>query len=280
MASFNWHSDINECKVLMEKCAKNAECLNSEGSYSCQCKLGFIGDGYSYCTGNELFLSKFPATRYCGEWVRATVTTVANFCISNFSCTKWSTPADALSLLSLITDINECLNVTCGENAECLNTEGTYSCQCKSGFTGDGYNCADQSCMLYYIIIILVVDEHTLILRSIPLRYKVCSKHYHEWGTEVGTVLIVSWNLTIHSAEVNKCTIIWWLHTTHVFSWILLYKLVPSYTVVLVTSRQHVLYISGYQLTVAPPSSYTTTWPTNGVTVGVGGNKIAIMLAL
>ena len=31
--------------------------------------------------------------------------------------------------------------MTCGENAECLNTEGSYSCGCKSGFTGDGYNC-------------------------------------------------------------------------------------------------------------------------------------------
>ena len=38
-------------------------------------------------------------------------------------------------------DINECDNVTCGENAECVNTEGNYSCWCDPGFTGDGYNC-------------------------------------------------------------------------------------------------------------------------------------------
>ena len=39
-------------------------------------------------------------------------------------------------------DIDECLNVTCsGENSECVNTEGNYSCQCEPGFTGDGYNC-------------------------------------------------------------------------------------------------------------------------------------------
>ena len=38
-------------------------------------------------------------------------------------------------------DINECDNVTCGENAECVNTEGNYSCQCDPGLTGDGYNC-------------------------------------------------------------------------------------------------------------------------------------------
>ena len=34
--------------------------------------------------------------------------------------------------------------MTCGENAECLNTEGTYSCQCRSGFTGDGYSCSGR----------------------------------------------------------------------------------------------------------------------------------------
>ena len=34
--------------------------------------------------------------------------------------------------------------MTCGENAECLNTEGSYSCGCKSGFTGDGYNCTGR----------------------------------------------------------------------------------------------------------------------------------------
>ena len=38
----------------------------------------------------------------------------------------------------LFLDINECI---CGENAECVNTEGNYSCQCDLGFTGDGYNC-------------------------------------------------------------------------------------------------------------------------------------------
>ena len=43
--------------------------------------------------------------------------------------------------VNITIDINECDNVTCGENAECVNTEGNYSCWCDPGFTGDGYNC-------------------------------------------------------------------------------------------------------------------------------------------
>ena len=49
---------------------------------------------------------------------------------------------------TITADINECetLNETCSdENAECVNTVGNYSCQCKPGYTGDGYNCAGLS---------------------------------------------------------------------------------------------------------------------------------------
>ena len=47
--------------------------------------------------------------------------------------------------LSLLTDIDECANPetsNCGTNAECSNTEGSYTCSCRVGFTGDGKNCA------------------------------------------------------------------------------------------------------------------------------------------
>lgn len=48
-------------------------------------------------------------------------------------------------------DFNECDtgNVTCHENAECYNTEGSYQCICRLGFTGDGLiNCTGKNLLV------------------------------------------------------------------------------------------------------------------------------------
>ena len=38
------------------------------------------------------------------------------------------------------------MDETCSNvNAECVNSVGSYSCQCKQGYTGDGDNCTGQS---------------------------------------------------------------------------------------------------------------------------------------
>ena len=59
-------------------------------------------------------------------------------------------------------DVNECdniENVTCSEDAECINTEGNYSCQCKSGFTGDGYNCTGKNfCYMHCVILVKMLN--------------------------------------------------------------------------------------------------------------------------
>ena len=40
-------TDINECALLNGPCDENALCTNIEGSYECECKEGFQGDGCS-----------------------------------------------------------------------------------------------------------------------------------------------------------------------------------------------------------------------------------------
>ena len=37
-------------------------------------------------------------------------------------------------------DKNECASSPCGENAKCQDQVGTYSCQCKTGCTGDPFS--------------------------------------------------------------------------------------------------------------------------------------------
>ena len=41
-------------------------------------------------------------------------------------------------------DIDECttLNHDCSPNGECTNVDGTFLCNCKTGFRGDGKTCA------------------------------------------------------------------------------------------------------------------------------------------
>ena len=48
--------------------------------------------------------------------------------------------------LCVYSDVNECAigTDTCDDNAICTNTEGSYDCTCREGYTGDGENCTSQ----------------------------------------------------------------------------------------------------------------------------------------
>ena len=44
--------DIDECSTEPSPCDQNADCTNSDGSYSCTCKPGFAGNGTA-CEGRK-----------------------------------------------------------------------------------------------------------------------------------------------------------------------------------------------------------------------------------
>ena len=50
-----------------------------------------------------------------------------------------------LVILSIFLDINECIdpqdNDCDNNNGTCFNNEGSFTCACKTGFTGDGKAC-------------------------------------------------------------------------------------------------------------------------------------------
>ena len=47
------------------------------------------------------------------------------------------------STVSLLPDIDECaLNLdSCHAQATCSNNQGSYSCACNTGWSGNGFNC-------------------------------------------------------------------------------------------------------------------------------------------
>lgn len=49
--------------------------------------------------------------------------------------------------LLCVTDKDECLtgNHRCSHQASCVNTEGSYTCQCEKGYAGDGFRCWKKS---------------------------------------------------------------------------------------------------------------------------------------
>ena len=49
----------------------------------------------------------------------------------------------AINAHYLCVDFNECEDGTnsCDVNAECTNTDGSYTCSCLSGYSGDGVIC-------------------------------------------------------------------------------------------------------------------------------------------
>ena len=45
--------DVDECKESEDKCHSDADCTNIVGSYKCQCKKGYLGDGLTCVKGEQ-----------------------------------------------------------------------------------------------------------------------------------------------------------------------------------------------------------------------------------
>ena len=124
-------TDINECG-LKNSCHANASCTNNFGSYECACKADYHGNGKVCkigqcddrgCTSNGRCISPTSDECECKEGFRNKKGT--NFC----------------------EDIDECLLANdCHENSKCVNSEGSFTCSCNSGYFGDGEKCIEGSC--------------------------------------------------------------------------------------------------------------------------------------
>ncbi len=114
MFTICYFPDVDEC--LNNPCHINASCTDNEGSFDCQCNVGFSGDGVNCTSKISFFTSGF-------------LVITLSYILQCF----------------IFLDIDECLNNPCHHNASCTDNEGSFDCQCNVGFSGDGIsNCASK----------------------------------------------------------------------------------------------------------------------------------------
>lgn len=122
----NCDMDINECARNTDGCHKYADCTNTPGSYMCECKQGFTGDGGDCEDVDDCALSAESCLNgFCMDAGVGDYRCVCDAGWSDRNC-------DA--------NINECASMThtCHEDAVCTDTAGSFRCACPAGFVGDG----------------------------------------------------------------------------------------------------------------------------------------------
>eukprot|EP00092_Neocalanus_flemingeri_P033454 GFUD01036371.1.p1 GENE.GFUD01036371.1~~GFUD01036371.1.p1 ORF type:complete len:302 (-),score=38.58 GFUD01036371.1:235-1020(-) len=168
--------DVDECS--QGACGPCADCCNNEGSYSCKCSPGFVGNLPSQpcedidecqrnlCGPNSICMNVAPGffcmcpdgfegNGYDGCFIGVKQTT----CVSSGECVQHSLCSSGSCVCKngfqeegpICVDIDECLHqaLHCGTNSICTNTLGGFMCECKPGFVKypPSFNCvANNPC--------------------------------------------------------------------------------------------------------------------------------------
>ncbi|XP_062417822.1 fibrillin-1 [Pungitius pungitius] len=167
--------DIDECRVMGNLC-KNGQCLNTLGSYTCNCRPGYSTDlSSTLCVDvDECIQAPKPCNFICknteggylcscprgyilqedGKSCRDLdeCSTKQHNCqflcvntIGGFTC---KCPPGFTQHQTACIDNNECASDPnlCGSNGACQNTPGSFNCDCQRGFSLDpnGQACEDM----------------------------------------------------------------------------------------------------------------------------------------
>ena len=71
-----------------------------------------------------------------------------------------------IKYIYVFSDIDECKgNHSCHVNATCTNTNGSYVCECRPGFNGNGQNCTGEFNLFAVIFRIFLLESNLTLLR-------------------------------------------------------------------------------------------------------------------
>ncbi|XP_052777286.1 uncharacterized protein LOC128214704 isoform X2 [Mya arenaria] len=138
--------DIDECKNKTI-CQGTSVCLNTNGSYRCICDKGFIMDSAGICTVCRAGLFGKNCENTCGCNIENTV--LCDHVTGNCTCKQGWSGGDCTD------DVDECKGETdvCSTrpNSTCINSDGSFKCECNEGFFENGPLCNDvDECKLIH----------------------------------------------------------------------------------------------------------------------------------
>ena len=126
-------SDADECALGWHNCDEAATCTDEIGSFTCACNDGWLGDGTSCNDVNECLETNPPA---CPN--------KKLFPQNHSACYNYQG--------SFKCDLDECSFGMCSENADCTNSDGSYTCVCRAGYVGSGVSCQQTSTSTSYFV--------------------------------------------------------------------------------------------------------------------------------
>lgn len=137
--------DENECDVdpgEITPCGSNAKCLNSYGSFYCQCNAGFRTRNHAVNFSAESSASCRDINECLEDKNICGPNAQCNNRIGDYNCSCKKGFFSSTGVKTFLnndsvtcTDIDECeAESVCGQNAVCMNTPGSYDCVCKPGF--------------------------------------------------------------------------------------------------------------------------------------------------
>ena len=119
-----FETGVNDCASL--PCQNNGACINEINQFTCHCTSSFTG------------------------------------VVCETSAFLWS--QSLVLFKSFYLDINECASGPCQNNGTCADGFGVYTCNCKSGYTGD--QCETSSCCLFSKVLLVEVLLFIQIVRN------------------------------------------------------------------------------------------------------------------
>lgn len=129
--------DINECSGH-HRCHPNADCINTEGSYTCKCKPGYAGNGY-FCQAQLSCDSGVGCDVNANCFINSTTS------LPDCKCKDGYFGNGYYCVKSEDENRPDCRSPEspCPANASCVPTgQGDkHLCMCKSGYIGNGYSC-------------------------------------------------------------------------------------------------------------------------------------------